>query len=129
MIHRVLDRLLVALDQPVRAEPPRRSVPLDSAPAVWRPASQRAESISAPPPQEVVPALRTLEEVRADLARLRQATRARHAQAKNQREMSFAPTDLMGIDAQASARTDAPRSGFEPTDFLDFSALDLRPAR
>jgi len=50
-------------------------------------------------PEAAAPAptkpMRTLEEVRADLARLRERSRERQAQAPAPRDISFAPTDFM----------------------------------
>jgi hypothetical protein len=43
------------------------------------------------------PVARVLEEVRADLARLRLSARERHAQARVWRDTNFAPTDFMEL--------------------------------
>jgi hypothetical protein len=48
-------------------------------------------------PAVAAPKLRTLEEVRADLARLRLSARERHAQARVWRDTNFAPTDFMEL--------------------------------
>ena len=69
-------------------------------------------------------AMRTLEEVRADLARLRdQAKRRQAASAQERRERAFAPTDFMeyGNLAASPAAGAAPAAGraFQPTDFMD----------
>jgi hypothetical protein len=48
-------------------------------------------------PAAAAPKLRTLEEVRADLARLRLSARERHAQGHVWRDTNFAPTDFMDL--------------------------------
>jgi hypothetical protein len=48
-------------------------------------------------PVAAAPQLRTLEEVRADLARLRLSARERHAQGRVWRDTNFAPTDFMDL--------------------------------
>lgn len=48
-------------------------------------------------PAVAAPKLRTLEEVRADLARLRLSARERHAQGRVWRDTNFAPTDFMDL--------------------------------
>jgi len=66
-------------------------------------------------------AMRTLEEVRADLARLReQAKRRQAASAQARHDQAFAPTDFMdfGMPAKA-ARPAATAPAFAPTDFMD----------
>jgi hypothetical protein len=50
-----------------------------------------------PAPRVAAPKLRTLEEVRADLARLRLSSRERHAQSQAWRDTNFAPTDFMDL--------------------------------
>ena len=81
----------------------------------------------------VQPRLRTLEEVRADLARLRERTRALQAQAQARaearRDMSFAPTDFMDFADAKPMPAESPASGFAPTDFLDFGMPNLQPGR
>ncbi|RZI78095.1 MAG: hypothetical protein EOP80_02335 [Variovorax sp.] len=100
------------------ARPPE---PLDSA--------THEDFINAAPEPSLRPRLRTLEEVRADLAQLRERTRARQASAQARRDMSFAPTDFMGFTEAATASSDSPASGFAPTDFLDFGMPALQPGR
>jgi len=57
-------------------------------------------AVQAPPveaPQAPVRKMRTLEEVRADLARLRLSASERHARSHAWRDTNFAPTDFMGL--------------------------------
>lgn len=57
-------------------------------------------AVQAPPveaPQTPVRKMRTLEEVRADLARLRLSASERHARSHAWRDTNFAPTDFMGL--------------------------------
>ena len=77
----------------------------------------------------VQPRLRTLAEVRADLAQLRERTRVLQAQAQARRDMSFAPTDFMDFADAQPAPPESPASGFAPTDFLDFGMPNLQPGR
>ena len=77
----------------------------------------------------VPPRLRTLEEVRADLALLRERTRTLQAQAQARRERSFAPTDFMDFADAKPAADQGPASGFAPTDFLDFGMPSPQPGR
>ena len=77
----------------------------------------------------VPPRLRTLEEVRADLALLRERTRTLQAQAQARRERSFAPTDFMDFADAKPAADQGPASGFAPTDFLDFGMPSPQPSR
>ena len=83
-----------------------------------------ADAPDAPPVR-----LRTLEEVRADLAALRERTRVQQAQTQARRDISFAPTDFMGFAEPAAAVPDSPASGFAATDFLDFGTLNPSPGR
>lgn len=85
-------------------------------------------------PEAVAPApakpMRTLEEVRADLARLRERSRKRQAQAPAPRDIGFAPTDFMDFAQPVlkSPKREAPESNFAPTAFLDFTTLKVRGA-
>lgn len=58
-----------------------------------------ADPVKAAVRESVAPAsakpMRTLEEVRADLARLREKSRERQAQAPVRADIGFAPTDFM----------------------------------
>lgn len=57
-------------------------------------------AVQAPPaeaPQAPVRKMRTLEEVRADLARLRLSASERHARSHAWRDTNFAPTDFMEL--------------------------------
>ena len=71
--------------------------------------------------------MRSLEEVRADLARLRQSAKERHARAlvPVRRDISFEPTDFMDFAKPAEAAEES----FEETAFLDFTTLKPRPGR
>lgn len=51
----------------------------------------------AEPPQGPIRKMRTLEEVRADLARLRLSASERHARSYAWRDTNFAPTDFMEL--------------------------------
>ncbi|MDM0014468.1 hypothetical protein QTH87_18650 [Variovorax sp. J22P168] len=85
---------------------------------------------SVPPPQPaaepVAPArtMRSLEEVRADLARLRESAKQRHARVPlpPRRDTGFAPTDFMDFPAPAKVDKEADEA-FERTAFLDFTVL------
>ncbi len=68
---------------------------------------------------------RTLVEVRADLARLRQSSRQRRAEAERARDTSFAPTDFMGLSEHALPGPE-PTPAFSPTVYLDFGAARAR---
>jgi hypothetical protein len=88
---------------------------------------------AAPVAPEAAKPIRTLEEVRADLARLRARSRERQAaQVAARRDASFAPTDFMDFRApQARGRGEAedredPESGFAATAYLDFTTLSTR---
>jgi hypothetical protein len=74
--------------------------------------------------------MRTLEEVRADLARLREKSRKRQVQAPVSRDIGFAPTDFMDFAQPVlkSRKREAPESNFAPTDFLNFTTLKVRAA-
>ena len=76
--------------------------------------------------------MRTLEEVRADLARLREKSRERQAQAPVRADIGFAPTDFMDFAPPTSkskpSRRDEPESNFASPAFLDFGNLKLRSA-
>ena len=69
-----------------------RVVPVQvAAPVVIEPASK------VEPAQTPVRKMRTLEEVRADLARLRLSASERHARSHAWRDTNFAPTDFMEL--------------------------------
>lgn len=78
----------------------------------------------APTPANTL-AMRTLEEVRADLARLREQARQRQAaSAQARRDQAFAPTDFMdfggaGPAGGRPATSAAGSGGFAPTDFQE----------
>ena len=73
--------------------------------------------------------MRSLEEVRADLARLRESAKERHARAPvaPRRDISFEPTDFMDF-AKPEPRPE-PDESFEQTAFLDFTTLKPRGER
>jgi len=77
--------------------------------------------------------MRSLEEVRADLARLRESAKQRHAQLQVRRDASFAPTDFMEMPGAAPAAAPAPSEqsddSFAATAFLDFGNVKPRPGR
>lgn len=66
--------------------------------------------------------MRSLEEVRADLARLRESAKERHARASApvRRDISFEATDFMDFAKPAQDES------FEQTAFLDFTTLKPR---
>lgn len=71
---------------------------------------------------------RTLVEVRADLARLRESSRQRQTQAERARDTSFAPTAFMDLsDLALPAAVSIP--AFAPTIYLDFDAARARRGR
>ncbi len=96
------------------------------------------QEIAQPPvtPEAAAPAhtkpMRTLEEVRADLARLRERSRKRQAQAQApvSRDIAFAPTDFMDFTPPVlkSPKQEVPESNFAPTAFLDITNLKVRGA-
>lgn len=67
--------------------------------------------------------MRSLEEVRADLARLRESAKQRHARpaVPVRRDISFEPTDFMDFAKPAPERE--PDEPFEQTAFIDFTVL------
>ena len=72
--------------------------------------------------QATTQAMRTLEEVRADLARLREQARRRHAaHAQQRRDPAFAPTDFMDFGKPAVPGGSAAAREFPPTDFMDMA--------
>ena len=72
--------------------------------------------------------MRTLEAVRADLARLRASAKERHAQAliPVRRDVAFAPTDFMDFAEPATPPREDSESSFEATAYLDFTTLKPR---
>ncbi|MGJ7511349.1 hypothetical protein [Variovorax sp. GT1P44] len=118
---------------PVKVAPPAPSV----APPLFvqelmqppKPAPQAPED----PPAAVKP-MRTLEEVRADLARLRANAKERHAQAQAQaqlqaqarRSVAFEPTDFLDFAKPEPPPADNPESSFASTAYLDFTTLKSR---
>lgn len=66
--------------------------------------------------------MRSLDEVRADLARLRETARERHLQIQQRRpDTSFAPTDYMDIpEPLPEPRRKAESDDFAATAFVDF---------
>ncbi|MDM0034239.1 hypothetical protein QTI33_19045 [Variovorax sp. J22P271] len=101
-------------------------------PAVVAPvAAPVATPIVAKPAEAQPPAktMRSLEEVRADLARLRESAKERHARAPvvPRRDISFEPTDFMDFAKPEPAPE--PDEPFEQTAFLDFTTLKPRAQR
>jgi hypothetical protein len=78
--------------------------------------------------------MRSLEEVRADLARLRASAKERHAQAQAQahlqaqasRNAAFEPTDFLDFATPEPRPRDNPESSFASTAYLDFTTLKPR---
>ncbi len=106
------------------AMPPFASAPMSVAPSVVQPPAAPAEI--APGPAKP---MRTLAEVRADLARLREKSRERQAQARVARpEVAFAATDFMDYLPSAPTRHEAPAGdeSFAPTAYIDFTVLKSR---
>lgn len=75
------------------------------------------------------PAMRSLEEVRADLARLRANAKERHAQLKAQHESAFAPTDFLDFSAPAPVASEISETAYASTAFFDFKVLEPTPGR
>jgi hypothetical protein len=79
---------------------PARSTaqPVVRQPVPHIPVAAPVAAVQAPPvepPQAPIRKMRTLEEVRADLARLRLSASERHARSYAWRDTNFAPTDFM----------------------------------
>jgi hypothetical protein len=98
------------------------------APIVTRPApvnvvapQPRPAPAPAKPPAQLMKGLRSVEEVRADLARLRENAKERVAQSQVRRDISFAPTDFMDFSKEEN-----PAASFETTAFIDFTAVKAR---
>lgn len=71
---------------------------------------------------------RTLEEVRSDLARLRESSRERQAERERTRDTNFAPTDFMDFSEHAMQPAPA-EPAFAPTAYVDFGAARARQGR
>lgn len=123
------------LDPPVREAPKQVDVPTVAFPVGPGPlpavAAVAAAAIVAKAAEAQSPAktMRSLEEVRADLARLRESAKERHARAPvaPRRDISFEPTDFMDF-AKPEPRRE-PDESFEQTAFLDFTTLKPRGER
>ena len=110
-----------AAQQPARAQAARPTVPSGLVPITVQPMA----TIDSVAGRTNTQAMRTLEEVRADLARLRDEARRRHAaHVQERRDRAFAPTDFMEFGKPVAAANPAASSGraFQPTDFMDFTA-------
>jgi len=114
---------------PAVVEPPKveRVIPQPAVPVAEQPVVAPAVKTQAP---EEKP-MRTLAEVRADLARLREKSRERQAQQRAAvREDSFPATDFMAFGPSASesraAKQDEAGEGFASTAYLDFTVLKSR---
>jgi len=85
-------------------------------------AASRVEQAQAQAPAKT---MRSLEEVRADLARLRESAKERHARATTpvRRDISFEPTDFMDFAKPPVEPARAPDENYEQTAFLDFTAF------
>ncbi|SCK11816.1 hypothetical protein VAR608DRAFT_0629 [Variovorax sp. HW608] len=90
--------------------------------------------VAAPPAKVQAPEekpMRTLAEVRADLARLREKSRERQAQQRAQAryDVAFPATDFMEFVPSAPERrsgTEEAGESFAPTAYLDFTVLKTR---
>lgn len=103
-----------------RTQLARPAVPTGLVPITVQPLAATPESPSASG-AATTQAMRTLEEVRADLARLRDQARRRHAaNVQQRRDLGFAPTDFMEYGKPAAPSS--PAGGFAPTDFMDMGA-------
>ena len=108
---------------------PIRSVVQPVAPP--QPVREIVQAVVQPEPEEAPAAgkpMRTLEEVRADLARLRASAKERHAQAMVpvRRDVAFAPTDFMDFAEPKTPPREDSESSFEATAYLDFTTLKPR---
>lgn len=103
------------------------AVPVAAAPVEAAAAAQQPEA-AAPAPK-----MRSIEEIRADLARLRQNAKERHAEMLAQRDQSFAATDLMDIvpappEPKPAPSETASETAFAATAFVDFGDVKSRRA-
>lgn len=114
-----VERPLARLSIPVAPEVPKSPLltlqpVLESVQALPVPVAEPAASLKR---------VRSLEEVRADLARLRESAKERHAQPRARRDVSFAPTDFMELQPQPQAEpAEDAETGFASTAFLDFGS-------
>ncbi|MGO4391692.1 hypothetical protein AB4Z46_10100 [Variovorax sp. M-6] len=118
----------VAAPRPIPSTPQAptpSAAPMRAVVAAARPAPAAFPVPAAAQPSAPARTMRSLEEVRADLARLRQSAKERHARivAPVRRDTSFEPTDFMDFAKPA----EAPEESFEATAFLDFTTLKPRP--
>jgi len=103
---------------PLRAHAARPAVPTGLVPIVVEPMVATDPAAT----QATTQAMRTLEEVRADLARLReQARRRQAAHAQQRRDLAFAPTDFMEFGKPAAPAGPVAAREFPATDFMDMS--------
>jgi hypothetical protein len=121
-----------ALDAAVREAPKQVDVPTGAFPVGPGPlpaVAAAATVAKAAEAQSPAKTMRSLEEVRADLARLRESAKERHARAPvaPRRDISFEPTDFMDF-ARPEPRRE-PDESFEQTAFLDFTTLKPRGER
>lgn len=120
----------VAAPRPIQDAPQLTTpaaAPMRAVAVAVRPESAAIQvQVQAPAPaQPPARTMRSLEEVRADLARLRQNAKERHARilVPVRRDTGFEPTDFMDFAKPA----EAPEESFEATAFLDFTTLKPRP--
>ena len=80
-------------------------------------------AVRVAPAEPLAKTMRSLDEVRADLARLRESAKQRHARVPVpvRRDISFEPTDFMDFAKPEPER--AADESFEQTAFLDFTTL------
>jgi hypothetical protein len=111
-----------------------------SIPAAFpEPVSMPAQPLAAQPaPAEPAAVkMRSIEEIRADLARLRQNAKERHAELRAQQQVSFQATDLLEIAPNLPepkpkpepAQRDSSETAFAATAFADFGLMKQRGER
>ncbi|MDM0103339.1 hypothetical protein QTH97_00220 [Variovorax sp. J22R24] len=119
------------VEVPARVAAPPQPIRAVVQPAAPQPMREVVQPFVQPEPEETPAAIkpmRTLEEVRADLARLRASAKERHAQAMVpvRRDVAFAPTDFMDFAKPEAPPSEVSESSFEATAYLDFTTLKPR---
>jgi hypothetical protein len=110
------------------AQPAAVRQPAALQPAVPGPSISQAVVAQVAAAQAPVKPMRSLEEVRADLARMRQSARLRHARLVAEHHTNFAPTDFMEMPGLLSVQRE-PEPSFAATAYLDFGTLTSHSAR
>jgi hypothetical protein len=131
--------LVVAPAEEARVDAPVPVKSQTAAPAVAPPlfVQELMQPLLRPAPEDppaAIKPMRSLEEVRADLARLRASAKERHAQAQAQahekaqarRNVAFEPTDFLDFETPEAPPSDNPESSFASTAYLDFTTLKPR---